>query len=253
MASEFGEIGRLLSRAREVASTGSSQEALGLYEQALAIDPVNVAALGEKGLLLLRVGKEEDAMMALEAARAMEDSEKLQLGSAECFLRLGLITDAVEVLDLVLKVNPLHVQARYLSGVSLVALEQSGEAIVHAEVAAKVESGHRGAQFVKAVAMCQLGLTERALQLFMETRQAMLQGETIEPILEFSMAEALSLQQALPQALDCINTLLQHSPQHLEALMLKSNILNDLGREEEAETIMAQLATLTADMEEPSE
>jgi tetratricopeptide (TPR) repeat protein len=242
---------QLLLDARERASEGLFDEAHILYEQALGLNPNDWTAMSEHGLLYMSTKHYESAMLWLESARAINDSENLQLAAGECFLRLGLTSDAVDVLTLVLNTSPLLLQARVLIGMALNQLEKPGESLVHAEIALKVEPSNTSAQCIKAVSMCQMGLIKDALAVFNTAKSQQPSEATFDDFALFQFAEALYRHDELEQAIEQLDLLLQSDVNHVEALMLKSNALEDLGKLEEADKVMELVARLTDHLPEP--
>lgn len=237
--------------AKEKIANGHFEEAHLLLEEVLAVEPTNWIALTENGLLYFVNGEYEPAMMYLESARQVQDSETLQLACGESFLRLGLTTDAVDVLTLTLDKNPLHLKARNLIGTALNQLDQPVDAIVHAEVVLHVEPSNILARCIKSVSMCQLGLHTEALALFKAAKEQLAEGAKLDALVLFQFAEALYKLNLLEESLLHLEHLLLADAEHIEALMLKSNVLEDMGKMEEADRVMELITRLTEHLPEP--
>ena len=244
-------VAQKIAHAKEKVANGQLEEAHTLLEEVLVIEPTNWIALTENGIIYFVNRDYEPAMMYLESARAVKDSETLQLATGECFLRLGLITDAVDVLSCAIQKSPLHVKARNLLGAAFNQLEQAVDAIVHAEVVLRVEPSNVLAQCNKAVSMCQLGLHKEALALFKAAKEQLAEGATLDALVLFQFAEALYKFNLLEECMTHLDSLIEHNPEHIEALMLKSNVLEDLGRMEDADRIMELITRLTEHMPDP--
>ena len=240
-----------IASAKEKVANGHFDEAHVLLEEVLAVEPTNWIALTENGLLYFVTREYEPAMMYLESARQVQDSETLQLACADCFLRLGLTTDAVDVLTLLLEQNPLHKKARNLIGTALNQLDQPVDAIVHAEVVLKLEPSNVLARCNKSVSMCQLGLHNDAIVLFKAANQQLAEGAKMDALVLFQFAEALYKFNLLEECITYLDSLIEEDEEHIEALMLKSNVLEDLGRMEEADRVMALITRLTEHLPDP--
>jgi tetratricopeptide (TPR) repeat protein len=232
----------LVEAARKKVAAGEVADAHLLYEELLDKNPGEHLALSENGLLYLSSNNYESAMMYLESARAIEDDGKLQLAAAECFLRLGLTEDAVDVLTLLLDAQPLLVPARLLMAMTLSSLNEASEALVHSEIVLKLEPSNAVAQRTKAVSMCQMGLYKDSLALF---EQSLALQPNRDTFVAFQFAEALYKYDQLEDCITQLNSLLEVDKSHVEALMLKANALEDLNRLEEADSVMEQVSLIT--------
>lgn len=241
-------LGQTLAMAREKAQNGHFDEAHILYEEVIDTDRSNLAALSENGLLYLKHTAYEPAMMWLEMARAVEDSQSLAVAASECFLHLGLTTDVIEVLTPFIDSDPLCVPARVLRGLAFSQLEDTDDALLDAQVILQLEAQNSLAQSIKAICTCQLGLTKEAIGFWKEKPTQ--DGPAME-FAAFLFAQALYEASELEACISHIDELLSTKKDHIEALMLKSNALDELGRTAESDEVLEIVSRLTSDMEDP--
>lgn len=248
------EIAQKLGMAREKAQQGQAEEAHLLYEEIIDADRANLAALTENGFLYLKHGNHEPAMTWIETARAVEDSEALKVGAAECFLHLGLTDDAIEVLTPLIEQSPLSIKARLLMGLALTQMEDAEEALLNAQVVLTIEADNAIATAIKATTMCQMGLKNEALALWKTRTDEKKDEVALTEFSTFLFAQALFEQDLLEECITHVDELLKLNGAHVEGLMLKSNALEELGRIKESDAVLELVSHLTADMpayEEP--
>jgi len=109
-------------------------EALGAYERALALDPVNVDVHLALGKLYLRRNRLDDAVEAYSVViRSAPEEPSAYHGLAEAELRRGRFHDSVAAADAALELDPRHLGAMYVRATALV---RSGQADAGAEALA---------------------------------------------------------------------------------------------------------------------
>lgn len=244
------EIAQKLGMAREKAQQGLSDDAHILYEEIIDLDRGNLPALTENGFLYLKHGGYEPAMMWIETARAVGDSEALKIGAAECFLHLGLTDDAIEVLMPVIEQSPLSIKARLLLGLALTQMEDADEALLHAQVVLTIEAENAIAKAIKATNMCQMGLKNESIAFWKTRTDENKEEAALNEFSTFLFAQALFEQDCLEECISHVDELLKLNDAHVEGLMLKSNALEELGRIDESDAVLEIVSRLTADMPE---
>jgi tetratricopeptide (TPR) repeat protein len=121
------DVRQLLMKAGE---TDNYEDKLGLYEKALALDPLYLDAWIQKGFALDRMGKSKEALTCYD--RALEiDPENLGIRCLKgfAFNNLKEFEKSIESYDEVLKVNPDDVFSLSQKGSALESLGRYGEAM----------------------------------------------------------------------------------------------------------------------------
>lgn len=117
------------SHGRVLKSLKRFREALTAYEQALEIDPNNVAVLGDAGLVLKRLGRYQEALQAIDKAllRSSEDSG-LQVNRGNLLMDLGEHSQALAAYQAALAIDPNSPIAQNSFGTALAELGRLDEA-----------------------------------------------------------------------------------------------------------------------------
>lgn len=123
------DVRRLFASALALEDQGRAVEALECYRLALLADPSFEDALHNRGLLLARIGRLEEAERShRDYIAAQPGSLRARLDLADVLLASGRYLEAIGELDLVLQQVPGHVQALVSRGLALSALGRFAEA-----------------------------------------------------------------------------------------------------------------------------
>jgi len=106
---------------------GRYEEALGLYDKAIEINPQYAQAWYNKGVALDRLGKYEEALDAFD--RAIKMNPRYALVRALDLVRIGKDKEALDAYDKAIEINPQYAQAWYNKGVALDRLGKYEEAL----------------------------------------------------------------------------------------------------------------------------
>lgn len=103
----------LYRRAKDLAGGGSFEEAVGVYRQLLALEPNNLRAHNNLGVLYDRLGDFEQALTEYRAAEQLDpDDVRLQCNIAAVLASLGRYREAEEKLAAALHSDPKNADAR---------------------------------------------------------------------------------------------------------------------------------------------
>ena len=110
----MGELDRILRQASELHDSGRFQDALALYEDALACWPTLALIWNNRGNTLLELGKFEQAvhsyLQALELAPTLHDS---RIALSSCWMAQGELQQAMDACLTVMKAVPDHAEAHW--------------------------------------------------------------------------------------------------------------------------------------------
>jgi tetratricopeptide (TPR) repeat protein len=138
-------------------------EAIPVLQQAVKAMPENGLGRYELGLALFETGKWKEAAPEFEAAvdRAPKWSDA-QFSLASVYARIDRVPEAIEHLDICLKLDPNHYRANLLRGRILSLQHKPGDALANLKKAAEVQPDSREAHLFLADAYDQLGDTANA-------------------------------------------------------------------------------------------
>ena len=102
------ESNRLAAAASDLHEKGARRNALEMYREALAIDPLNGEAMLGLGMALARGDKFSEALAALKRAREFfgKDNVEVLLAMARCAARLQRTATAIDYLETANEVDP---------------------------------------------------------------------------------------------------------------------------------------------------
>lgn len=110
----MGELDRILRQASELHDSGRFQDALALYEDALACWPTLALIWNNRGNTLLELGQFEQAtqsyLQALELAPTLHDS---RIALSSCWMAQGELQQAMDACLTVMKAVPDHAEAHW--------------------------------------------------------------------------------------------------------------------------------------------
>ncbi len=108
------ESNRLAAAADDLHKKGARRNALQMYREALAIDPLNGAAMLGLGMALARSDKFSEALTALRRAREFfgKDDVEVLLAMARCAARLQRTATAIDYLETAYEVDPRNFMVR---------------------------------------------------------------------------------------------------------------------------------------------
>ena len=189
-----------------LAECGQHEEALNCYAQAVALNPRFSEAFGNQGNLLLRLGRTEDALQCFERSLALAPNHATMLCNAgSALLRLRRFTPALGCYDRALRSSPDFPLALAGRGNVLKEMKRYEEALACYE------------------------------------RASILQPEDMD--IPANKAGILLDQERFEAAIACCDRILEQSPDHPQALLIRGLALNCLGgqRYEEAVSSFARL------------
>ncbi len=107
------EANRLAAAARELLGKGARRNAIALYREALAMDPLNADALRGLGLALVSNAEWAEALRVLKLAReVVGDSPEILAALGRCYTHQGRATAARAVFERLLRIDPQNFIAR---------------------------------------------------------------------------------------------------------------------------------------------
>jgi predicted O-linked N-acetylglucosamine transferase (SPINDLY family) len=124
------DIGALVAQGRQAQRARRYDEALACFTRALALDPVHLEALGNRGSILGAMGRFAEALDDYEAAlRFLPDHAMLLFNRANALSRLGRLNEALESYDRAVRADPKIPEIWNNRGNILRDLKQPDEAI----------------------------------------------------------------------------------------------------------------------------
>ncbi|MCC6301814.1 MAG: tetratricopeptide repeat protein [Gammaproteobacteria bacterium] len=269
---------QLIQSAKRCHQLGQLEEALGLYQQVLELEPGHPQALYLSGVLHCQAGRFEDAIGPLERAAALRGDEPrlhhdlgrayggagrlveaaaafgralaLRPDYAEAHLNLGLVRlgedrpeDAAACFRAAIAVKPDLVLAHYNLGLVLIRQDRLEEAAACYRQALSYKPDF-------AEAHHNLGLVLSRQDRLDEAVDAYRRALALDPRLvsaRYNLALALYNLGRLGESESCYRQTLAQAPDHVEARLDLSLLLGDLGRVDEAVALAREAVALAPD------
>jgi len=150
---------RLLSLGYAYQQEGRYDEALGLYEQVLALDPGNTGALYNRGVVLTLLGKPKEAEVAYwDVLEVAPDHALAAKALGDYYVGKKQYKSALTALEPVVAAQPKYADLQYLAGYSCEQLGITETAIAYYRGALTYDPGFQEARD----GLARLGATEQA-------------------------------------------------------------------------------------------
>lgn len=113
----------------DMANARRYDQALKLFEDALAIDPNNDMGWGDKALILDKMGRTEDALISYSRAISINPNNSITwLNKGLTLLRMRKLKESIECFDTALKLDKNYAKAWYNKGRALALLGENDKA-----------------------------------------------------------------------------------------------------------------------------
>jgi tetratricopeptide (TPR) repeat protein/uncharacterized membrane protein YwzB len=216
-------------------------ESLKYYDKAIAINPQFAEAWGDKGVILGKLGRNEESLAA--SNKAIEINPRL----AEAWNNKGIVLDdmskeveALAAYDKALAINPQFAEAWNNKGVALRQLDRNEEAIAAYDKAIEINPLFTAAWSNKGNVLADLGKYGTALHYLGRTEEAIAfydKAIEINPLFAEpwkNKGDALHYLGRTEEAIAAYDKAIAIKPLYSGAWINKGNTLADLGRYEEA-------------------
>jgi tetratricopeptide (TPR) repeat protein len=146
---------------------GKYEEAITFIDKALAIDENNAINLGNKGLVLDRLGKYEEAIIWFDKALAIDENNAINLGNkGGVLLELGKYEEAITFIDRSLELDKEYVTALGNKGLVFYRTGKFEEAIIWFDKSLAIDSKNIVALYNKGLALIRISKYEEAINYF---------------------------------------------------------------------------------------
>ncbi|MGZ3623939.1 MAG: tetratricopeptide repeat protein [Ktedonobacteraceae bacterium] len=222
----------LVLKGISLSTLGRNEEALVALNRALAFDHYQIDAWVLKSTILAQLNQYDEALVALNHALTIDPT------NAEAWYRKGTIlvvltkrdAEAVTAFEQALAINPTNATAWYLKGTSLRALMQHEEAIVAFDHTLALDPTNAGAWYLKGASLF-------TLNRYKEATVALNHALTLDPTNTdtwLKQGGALYALGRYEEAIETFDHFLALMPNDVNAWALKSISLNLMERHEEA-------------------
>ncbi len=141
-------------------------EALSDYERALVLNPANVSALSNRGAVLLLQRRFEDAIANYDRALTISDRPALHYNRGLACLSLGRHAEALTEFDRTLALDAIHAAATHQRGVALVKLSRHQNALAAFDRALSLQPTNAALLHDRACTLLHLDRANDALAAF---------------------------------------------------------------------------------------
>ena len=160
------DVRNFTNRGIDLFLTGSYEEALSYFDNALAIDPNYIYALLNKGNTLSDLGREQDAISYFDKALTVDPNNPDVLNSKGISLaHLGNYKLAISYYDKTLSTDPKHVESLYNKAIALSHLGEYDEAILYYDKVLEIDPSDTEALLRKGIALAELRDNEESLKV----------------------------------------------------------------------------------------
>jgi tetratricopeptide (TPR) repeat protein len=130
---------------------GNYAKAIQAYDEALAIDPENAAALSKKAYALNELGRNDEALRASSKALAINPENAAAWREKSYALNeLGRYDEALRASNMALAINPENTAALYDKGYALYKLGKYNEALQAADKALSIDPDYKNAKNLRS-------------------------------------------------------------------------------------------------------
>ncbi|MEX0856412.1 MAG: tetratricopeptide repeat protein [Gemmatimonadota bacterium] len=158
--------------AARAAAAGETDRAVAAYRRALHLDPENVKARNNLGILLDAAGDHEAAFGQFEvAAELSPDNPEVLTNMSAALAGLGKYAAAEQRLRQVLRLEPARIDAQVNLGILFFRRGLYAQAEVELQRVCQQDSGHATAHFYRGEALNRLGRVDEALTVLERARE----------------------------------------------------------------------------------
>ncbi len=148
-------------------SQGLYDDALGMFEMALKVDPVNVEALNYKGLSLIGLSRYDEAQKVFEDAIKLDPHNLVaHLGLGVVYLNKGKYDEALKELNKVSRKNPNSIEVHNLKGQVYYKMGKYEAAIRQYNEALKLDPKNAAIHYNKGLVYFAMGNYKKAIEEF---------------------------------------------------------------------------------------
>jgi tetratricopeptide (TPR) repeat protein len=170
-----------------------------LWRDTLARNPACWMAHNNLGMVLVRSGREPEAVAHFEAALALNpDDEKAQCNLGTSRLKAGRVDDAIEHLQRAVRIDPGYPEARNNLGTALAHAGRPAEAFAQYEQALRLRPDYAEAHYNFALALAAAGRLDDAVAHYEDALRIEPANADAHNNLGNALAQAGRLQEALP-------------------------------------------------------
>ncbi len=231
----------LIQRALGLHQKGQLDQAADLYEQALKLEPQNLAALQFFGVLRAQQGRNVEAGRLMEAAIALQpDNLGALINYSQVLMGTGRVQDALAALDRALAIKPDVYETLYNRGIALAQLQRNAEAVTSFEKALALRPDAAHCLYNRGLAQSSLGWREDALASYDR-------AVALQPGLAQGWHNRGNMLRELGRpadALESYDRALALTPQDALLLYSRGSALSELGRQEDAAAGFGQALAL---------
>ncbi|MDR0976481.1 MAG: tetratricopeptide repeat protein [Prevotellaceae bacterium] len=209
-------------------------KALNCYDKALELEPDNVEAWNDKGLLLYFTKRHDEAITCFDKAIELEpDNNKAWYNKGLLLYSTKHYDEAITCFDKAIELEPDNNKAWYNKGLLLYSIKRYDKAITYFDKIIELEPDNLEALYCKGLSLNSLERYEEAITYFNKIIE--LEPDNLEAL--YSKGLSLNSLERYKEAITCYNKAIKLNPKMgLLIWCQKGSALNSLGRYEEAIT-----------------
>jgi tetratricopeptide (TPR) repeat protein len=227
---------------------GQFQEALEVFDQGLTLRPDSPSLYTSKAGVLRVLGRPDEALVMVDQALTLVSSPYVLGVKGEILRTLGRHEEAVKVLRESIAADPNQSWVHANLGESLFRLGQVDEALKSFDAALQDNPDDPWTLRAKAEVLASQNKHDEAIPLLKHSIEI-----DPSPAAYSQLSELLQATQRLPEALDVIDRgaqlALEQNPNDLKIMVVRGQVLNALGRYDEAITVLRQSISINPDLD----
>lgn len=218
----------LFHKARTLERLGRGEESLRTYRQILEVQTDDFRFLSTKGIALHMLGRTEEAVECYQSYIMNSPSDDIALSRLGTFLLyLGRNEEALEYFNKALEINPNDLLYLCNKALTLIKVGRLEEGKKCSEIAESIDSNNSFVLNLKA----SIAFLSTDYTTALEYYEKSLKTDSRFPLFALiGRATALLQLRQLQNGLDCIEGARKISPTNINALMVKGQILHELGQ-----------------------
>ncbi|KAM3130098.1 hypothetical protein pb186bvf_017804 [Paramecium bursaria] len=206
------------------------QEAIGMYDKVLNIDPKNVDSYFNKGVALGGLNKFQEEIEMYDKAISI-DPKHIQsyFNKGYALGKQKQFNEEINMYNKTLEMDPRHVDSYFNKGIAFESLNQLQESIKMHDIVIQMNNKHINSYFRKGNCLLRLNQFQDAIRMYDKVIQ--LNPQHIDSYL--NKGTCLNMLKQYREALCVFDQILQHYPKHIALMINKGYALGGLNQFED--------------------
>jgi len=219
-----------IALALEQAEHGQFEQAAAIYRKGLVAAPQDGALHSGFGLVLLQMGRVDEAITELQTAVRLKGDSKAYCNLGMAVSLKGRLDEAEAYYKKSIRLDPKNAEAHFDLGNMYLSQGRPSEAVAEYKESIDAKPGYMKAHSNLAVALAGLGRIDEAIASFKQAAEL----DPDSPEAHFNLASALVDKGLITEAIQHISTVVQLTPEDADARCMLAELLARQGKVEQA-------------------